>query len=156
MSELALDRFLLACDASGPVRLVVEHAGAESRYTFGQPFVLIGRDPRADVRYDDDRLSPRHAYLQVVAGRLLYVDFQGPAGARQVGWLDAGQTLELGPLRIRLADGSRMPGWAAAGAAWPYDRGALPAVRLELTSHSAHASWRMRQPLALVGSSRAC
>jgi pSer/pThr/pTyr-binding forkhead associated (FHA) protein len=160
MCDQSLDLFFEACGATDALRLVVEHAEGVTHHSFRQPFVVIGRDARADLWLDNERLARRHVYLQLVAGRLLYVDFHslvaaGPDGPRRCGWLDPGHALEVGPFRIRLAEGSPEPGWAAARAS-PYGRGALRAVTLELTSRAGRTLWQMRRPIALVGSAPEC
>src|SRR5262245_58849321 len=47
----SMDPFLTACGASGPLALEIEGPGlaAAERRSFPQPFVLIGRDDRADL-----------------------------------------------------------------------------------------------------------
>src|SRR5947209_8935006 len=77
MSKFSLDLFLQACGASGPLHLSVEHAGAAERYVLHQPFALVGGDPRADVRLTGGLVARRHAYLQVLGGRLVCVDLAG-------------------------------------------------------------------------------
>src|SRR5947209_20353598 len=83
MSKFSLDQFLHDCGASGPLRLTVEHAGTSERYVFQQPFALVGSDPRADLRPPGGLLARRHAYLQVLGGRVVCVDLAGlPAEAK--------------------------------------------------------------------------
>src|SRR4051794_31811439 len=82
-----MNPFLHACGAAGPLVLSVETpgtSGGESR-AFDQPFVLVGRDPRCDLRLTDPEVSDRHAYFQLVGGRLVCVDLGSRTGVHQAG-----------------------------------------------------------------------
>lgn len=161
MSNKSLDLFLEACGAAESISLDVDLPNGSSSQYFQQPFVLIGRDLKADIQIDDKRLSHRHAYLQLFAGRLLFVNLKGllsfpDSPVRQYGWIDPGQRQEFGPLSIRLAEQTTVPEWSKLGRTYPYDHGELSAINLELRSAIEIAQWRMFRPLALVGSSAAC
>src|SRR5262245_34056407 len=105
-----IDHFLAACGTSSPLPLRIsgpawpEPVVRELR----QPFVVLGRDPRADVCLDAPQVSPAHAYLQVVAGSVFCVDLQSetgthwPDGTDNAGWLAAGQPLKIGPFSVEL------------------------------------------------------
>jgi pSer/pThr/pTyr-binding forkhead associated (FHA) protein len=169
-----MDEFLEACGASGPLRLAVEEAhpsasgaGAGAR-VLEQPFAVIGRDPRCDVVLDHPEVSPRHVYLQIVNGRLLYIDLGSRSGVshagkrRKVGWLARDEALRIGPYRVRLHGGDSARGDApslpAADAAMAFEDGrVLDAMALEL-SHRAVRSSRCeaRSGLALIGSGADC
>jgi pSer/pThr/pTyr-binding forkhead associated (FHA) protein len=105
--------FLEACGATSPLSLSIASPGtpAETR-TFDLPFVRIGRDPRAELRLTDLEVSHRHAYLQLINGRLLCLDLGSRAGVyargkrRRLGQLDRDQTIRIGPYRIRLLAGN--------------------------------------------------
>ena len=72
-----------------------------------QPFAVIGRDLRADVVLDHADVSRRHVYLQVIEGRVFWVDLESRTGTRnesesqRFGWLEGGRTLFVGPYVIR-------------------------------------------------------
>ena len=101
--------FLNACGIKDSLRLVVEGPeakGGDSRW-FPQPFVVIGRDPRADMLLDDPQISRRHVYLQAVGGWLFWVDLESRTGTRteagpqKSGWLTGNGFLGIGPYAIR-------------------------------------------------------
>src|SRR5947209_5285392 len=116
-----MDHFLKACGAAGPLGLLVEKRGLPqaARRGFAQPFVLIGRDPRADLVLDHPRVGLRHAYLQVIEGRVYCVDLGSQTGTRwedgwaHAGWLTRLQGICIGPFAIQLppeGDGPPSPG----------------------------------------------
>src|SRR5206468_6295947 len=84
MSKYSVEDFLAACGATGPLRLSVEHPGGADQYLLQQPFAVVGRDPRADLRVADSNAARRHLYLQVLCGRLLCLDLtkSSPDGRR--------------------------------------------------------------------------
>ena len=164
-----MDPFLTACGATSPLTIDVEGPGGQrtERRSFGQPFALIGRDERADLSLDHDLVSRRHTYLQVVDGRVFFVDLDSRSGTIagggpvESGWLTPGGAIRIGPYTIRLVDD---PGAGGAGGPPPNpllarssEAANLPRVSLEFQSSAAgHSVWRMSQVLALLGSSRRC
>ena len=115
MNQPSPELFLRACDTIAPLQFEIEHAerGGLERRTLPLPFALVGRDERADVRLKSNRVSHRHAYLQVVAGHLWYVDLKsrtgtfGEDGRLGPAPLGLGQRLRIGPYFLRLAGGCR-------------------------------------------------
>src|SRR5205823_4797966 len=105
MSKDSLPLFLQACGATRPLRLHVERHGRSGppRYEFARPFLLIGRAPDTDVQLDDAAVSRRHAYLQVLGGRVFCTDLHSRTGLRfngkpeRSGWLGGRPTLSIGP-----------------------------------------------------------
>jgi hypothetical protein len=67
-----LGQFLEACGASGPLRLEWDdwETGRPVTRDFERPAVLVGRNPRADLVLGHPLVGRRHAYLQLVEGRL--------------------------------------------------------------------------------------
>lgn len=104
--------FLEACGATGPLRLAVERPGRgePEHLTVDSPSILVGRDPSADLCLPDREISDRHLYLQVVAGRLSFLDLGSRTGTflegccARSGWADR-RTIRVGPYRLRLVDG---------------------------------------------------
>jgi hypothetical protein len=137
-----------------------------------QPFAILGRDPRADVRLAPPEVGRRHAYLQLINGRVFCTDLQSGTGTswgggpRQfAGWFDSPQELHVGPLRIRLAADDRPPAEAVRAGRdgrspllrRPEDLPPLPQVTLEFLKQAARQPpWRMKPVLALLGTSVAC
>jgi predicted component of type VI protein secretion system len=165
--------FLNVCGLDDSLRLVIERPGesaVESR-RLSQPFALIGRDPRADVVLDDEQVSRRHVYLQVVDGQAFWVDLESRTGTRgdgefqKSGWLDAGQTLGVGPFVIRRSAGESRIGTDRRGeptrvapfVAVPHDPAMLPQVSLEFLNGSSKATeWPVRRMMSLMGSASGC
>jgi pSer/pThr/pTyr-binding forkhead associated (FHA) protein len=167
--RIVMDSFLTACGASDLLTLEIEGPGfpVPDRRVFAQPFVLIGRDERADLLLDHDAVSRRHTYLQVVEGRLFFIDLDSRIGTSagevqaESGWIDPGQPVAVGPFTVRQVP---FPGVVltppppspllARSAAGP---AGLPHVALEFQSRAAgYSVWRMSQVLALVGKSSRC
>lgn len=105
--------FLGACGATGPLHWVVERPGSAEvdRLAFDQPFLLVGRDPAADLCLRHPDVSDRHAYLQMVGGRLFCLDLGSRTGlyldglCRRTGWVDPQAVIRIGPYRLRLDGG---------------------------------------------------
>src|SRR5947209_8336601 len=73
--------FLASCGASGSPRLLA--AGpltGQREHVFDRPFLVAGSDPRCCLRLDDPAVSRRHAYFQLVEGRLLAIDLGSRTG----------------------------------------------------------------------------
>ena len=149
--------FLNACGAEGPLLLSTESPGAPGGETraFDLPFVLIGRDPRSDLRLSDREVSDRHAYLQLVDGQLICIDLGSRSGVHQGGkrqrlaYLERDRAVRIGPYRIRLLGGDAAPAALA-------DEPCLPLV-LELAHRSVSRSrCELPKGLALVGSASDC
>ena len=105
-----MDRFLTVCGASGPIRLEIQ-SGVLRRRSLPHAFALVGRSASADLRLNHPQVSLRHAYLQLVDGRLACFDLGGRAGVQwddgrpaRSGWLDAGRSLGIGPFLLRRMD----------------------------------------------------
>jgi pSer/pThr/pTyr-binding forkhead associated (FHA) protein len=160
--------FLDACGATGPLEVEVEdpRGGKAVRLLLAQPFLVVGRDERADLPLEDGDVSRRHAYLQVLGGRVFAFDLAsrtglsrdgGPAGS---GWLGRGQALRVGPFKVRVVGGvPDLPPRAGGDplAACPPGRDPLPPVTLESAGQDVRrVVWPMDRALALVGQSPRC
>ena len=154
-----MNPFLDACGASGSLLLGVETPGAEASDTraLDQPFVLLGRDARCDLRLDHHEVSDRHAYLQLVGGRLVCIDLGSRNGIMVGGRrsrlidIERGKPVRIGPFRVRLLAGDLDTAvtphhWVEAGG-----------PTLELSHRSLRQSRCDLPPgLALVGSGVDC
>jgi pSer/pThr/pTyr-binding forkhead associated (FHA) protein len=160
-----MERFQEACGATGPLVLLVESPGAPgaARHVLHQPFAVLGRAAQADVVLDDPQVSQRHAYLQLVGGRLFCVDLDSragihwPDGPRRSGWLGPGQVLAIGPFRVRWVRGGPEDEPPAAS---PLVRGALaadslPGLTLEFPTKVV-SRWRPNRLVTLAGRSAEC
>ena len=110
MSDPIIERFAEACGATAPLHLRVDLAEGSRRAegTVAMPFTLVGRDDACDVTLTDPEVNPRHAWLQVVGGRVLAVDLGSrtglawPGQGTGSGWLDVGVPMRIGPFQTRL------------------------------------------------------
>jgi pSer/pThr/pTyr-binding forkhead associated (FHA) protein len=158
--------FWKACGATGPLRL--NAAGSLDDDDTGRdlplPFAVIGRDPKADLRLDHEAVSRRHAYVQVIAGRVFWFDLGSRLGISRggvvssSGWLGAGEAIGVGPFQVEamaLAQDSREneppnPLTDRGPSSWPD-------VVLEFRGRpDGPASWRVGRILTLVGRSPDC
>ncbi|MDY3561495.1 FHA domain-containing protein [Gemmata sp. JC673] len=169
MSDPLIARFADACGALGPLKLRVDLVGGGvlAEGAVDQPFTLVGRDDACDVTLSDSDINPRHAWLQVLAGRVYVVDLGSrsgvvwPGGARGSGWLDHGPGAKLGPFSLRLGAIT-----APAPAAPPSGYNPLaadpntlnrPLTTLEFRNGKrARDRWTVNRLLTLVGRSPEC
>jgi pSer/pThr/pTyr-binding forkhead associated (FHA) protein len=157
---------------------------AGERLVLAQPFALIGRDPRNDLCLDADGISNRHVYLQVIAGRLFFLDLDSRIGCLRAqrdgtpcnpphswGWLEAEQVLRIEPFAVRLsltepglapADLSfghairSLHDWSALETRTAYDPSS-PRVVLEFTNDArVPGHCRLNRSLTLVGRLPGC
>lgn len=161
--------FLDACGASGPLLLDLATRGGPEvqRRAFGQPFLLVGCHPDADLPLDHGPVSRRHAYLQLVGGRLFCIDLGSragtllPGGSGGVGWVDRSAAFRIGPVTLRLRGGDTEGTRAAPGPSplsGSYARRThLPDAVLEISGEGlGRASWPIGHALVLIGSSPLC
>jgi pSer/pThr/pTyr-binding forkhead associated (FHA) protein len=160
-----MDRFLKACGLDAPARIEVQ-GGTRRQRALPHAYALIGRSAASDLRLNHPQLSLRHAYLQVVAGRLACFDLGGRSGIQwddgrpaRSGWLDPGRSIGLGPFTIRrtdpapprpepVADTSPLnTDWAFAG----------PETILEFPDEAGGpVRWNVRRAVTLVGRAPSC
>ena len=170
MTTHLIDRFLAACGLGGPLPLRVSCPGWREPVLrkLHQPFVVIGRDPRADLCLNAPEVSPCHAYLQVLAGSLFAVDLQSETGTRwpegpaRNGWLAGGQALRIGPFTVEVAEDELDEDLGTPRDWNPLLSGSaqaarLPPVTLELLNTAdKQGPRRLNRLLALVGSAAGC
>jgi pSer/pThr/pTyr-binding forkhead associated (FHA) protein len=169
MNKHSADAFLDACEATGPLQLDLEEAGATRQVLLHQPFALIGRHPRADLHLDDPEVSRRHAYLQIVGGYVYCLDLHSRTGTHwqqepehSSDWFSPGQVITIGPCRLRLIKGGREGQPPDANLHTPLESGdrgaaALPEVTLDFTNaRPSLPPWLMNRPLVLLGAAGEC
>ena len=99
MTIQGMTPFLEACEALGPLQfgITLPHGEETLSQVWHRPFVILGRDPQADIVVDDPNVSRRHAYIQVIAGRAFCMDLGSRTGlnwgseSNTQAWLDPDQ-----------------------------------------------------------------
>jgi len=171
--EDAISLFRRACGMTGPLCMRVEGPGpGEVAWrACPLPFAVVGADPRADLTLDHPGVDRAHAYLQVVAGRVHWVDLGSRSGVLRggrrgpSGWLERGRAIGVGPYALR-PEGPGLPvGPADPDPAGPPDPlgpetaalDGLPTAALAFeNSKGGPRVWRLGRELTLVGRARAC
>ena len=110
MTDPIITRFAEACCAVAPLHLRVDlfEGSRRAEGTVSMPFTLVGRDDACDVTLTDPEVNPRHAWLQVLGGRVLAVDLGSrtglawPGQGTGSGWMDVGVPMRIGPFQLRL------------------------------------------------------
>jgi pSer/pThr/pTyr-binding forkhead associated (FHA) protein len=161
-----MDPFFEICGVRS-LHVAVAREGVESgafHHISDRPYLLIGRDPRSDLRLEDDGVSKRHAYVQAVGGRLFCVDLGSrtgvhwPAGPQSSGWVEWGEPLRLGSVVVRITRSQRTEGVDAYPSEEDLTRACAPMkVQCEVSDGAARpVLWGMKRLLALVGGSAGC
>jgi pSer/pThr/pTyr-binding forkhead associated (FHA) protein len=166
--------FLAACGIEDSFQFAIENQSAtESKLRLlYQPFAVIGRDLRADVVLDHADVSRRHVYLQVVDGRVFWVDLESRTGTRgeresqRVGWLEGGRTFCVGPYVIRRFVGDSQADDKLNRVDLPrdtplvaraYAHAAQPEVALEFLNGPSQSMIKpVHRVLSLIGSASGC
>ena len=169
MNDPLFARFATACGATAPLDLRVDLAGGGvlAEGSVDQPFTLVGRDDACDVTLADPDIDPRHAWLQVLSGRVFAVDLGSragltwPGGGRGPGWLDPGTPVRIGSflLRLRAPAADRPSTYPTSYNPLAADTGAKarPAVALEFRNgRRARDRWQVNRLLTLVGRAADC
>jgi pSer/pThr/pTyr-binding forkhead associated (FHA) protein len=177
MNELPLELFRIACGLSAPLALEcegpIDSTARSAAHSFDRPFVLVGRDPSSDLALHDKQVSRRHAFIQAAAGQVFVFDlksrtqifWEDEAVCRTQGWLDRGQSITIGPYRIRRRgtwDISGQPGEPCGVAASEQDAAAhsdsLPTASLELPIRTSNGPslWPVVGRIALAGRAESC
>jgi pSer/pThr/pTyr-binding forkhead associated (FHA) protein len=180
-NQHSMDTFLEACGAKGSLRLEIEgpRPGRVRSRVLVHPFAIVGRAPTSDVPLRHARVSLRHAYLQLVGGRLACFDLGGRDGVQwadgrpaRAGWIDPGHPIEIGPFVIRRAGAVTSEGEGAPSSSFNLPslsmssnpaalrwEGPGPDVVLEFPDQSSGAGlsrWRMSRAVTLVGRAPGC
>ena len=154
---------MAACGAAEPVRLRIRGARLADPLVreWRQPFVIVGRSPRADLHLDSPEIGNPQAYLQFVAGHLFAVDLQGGArllaGTGGNAWMGA-EAVHFGPYSVEwmAAAPAAAPEWSPL-LSHSGQLARLPLATLELRNTAdRQPPRRLNRMLALVGSAPAC
>ncbi|MEO6810572.1 MAG: FHA domain-containing protein [Isosphaeraceae bacterium] len=172
MTEPTSDQFAAECGLNRPLQLDLEDlgvAGAQG-HLISQPFVVIGRDPAADLVLDHPKVGRRQIYLQVINGRVFSIDLDSRAEpgldgglTRAMSWIDAGMAVDVGPYRIapRIRDEALAIDSEALASVPPtsraYPQSGLVEGTLEFPDPAIKPStWRISRALVLMGRSPLC
>lgn len=165
-----ISQYAEACGASGPLDLRVDPVGGGRRVTgsIQMPFALVGRDDACDVTLTDPEVNPRHAWFQVVGGRVFVVDLGSRAGLEWPGrgtgsaWLDVGVPVRIGPFHLRLCSSvsprpaSFPPGYSPLQSDTSLGK-YHPNVTLEFRNGKrAKDQWAVNRLVTLVGRAPEC
>jgi pSer/pThr/pTyr-binding forkhead associated (FHA) protein len=164
--------FRRACGLKDPLELGLEPPGASrvDWQRFEQPFVVVGRDAEADLTLGHPKVSGRHAYFQIISGRLFCVDLYSRTGTfwdgrRDTwGWADREPGVSLGPFRIRTRrlesrrELSRRVVDDVLPTSRSFDQQSTVDAVLDFVDSAGDepANWRVSRSLVLIGSSMAC
>lgn len=110
VDDPVITRFAEACGGARSLDLRVDLAdgGVLAEGSVEMPFSLVGRDDACDVTLTDAEVNPRHAWLQVIGGRVYAIDLGSRTGlcwsdgTNRSGWLDVGKPVRVGPFQVRL------------------------------------------------------
>lgn len=105
-----LSKFAVSLGLTEPLSVLYTHRGrgATGAVQLTEPFALIGRVPHCGVQLDDESVSKKHAYVQVVDNRLFVLDLNSRLGLKVDGvdvtqcWLDRGQVLGVGEYDVQI------------------------------------------------------
>lgn len=170
VNDPLITQFAQACGANGPLdlRIGLSEDGVLAEGSLHQSFTLIGRDEACDVTLNDPDVHLRHAWFQVVDGRVFAIDLGSraglvwPSGVSGPGWLDPGVPVRIGPFRVYL----RCP-VSSHPAARQFDHTPLqsnpfpdlsrPAVQLDFRNGKrARDRWPVNRTITLVGRAEGC
>src|SRR5271157_5828683 len=163
-----LGQFLEACGASRPLRLQWNdwETGRPVARDFERPAVLVGRNPRVDLVLGHPLVGLRHAYLQLVKGRLFAIDLESRERLRwggvprRRGWIDRSRPVQVGVTTIRVVEGGLAgdggPGPGPTSRRYQSSR-SLPRAVLEIRgSGEEMRRLPLDRVLTLVGGSERC
>src|SRR5208337_2150836 len=163
-----LGQFLEACGANGPLRREWDdwETGKPVARDFERPAVPVGRNPHADLVLGHPLVGQRHAYLQLVEGRLFAIDLGSREGLRWGGvprrgvWIDGSRPVQVGVTTIRVVEGDRAgdegPGPEPTSRRYKSSR-SLPRAVLEMRgSGEEMRRLPLDRVLTLVGGSQGC
>ena len=155
--------------------LRVEITGHEAQIVpLNQPFVLIGRNPSCDIRFDHPGVLPRHLYLQWIDGRLFCCTLGMPSQkSPAVGIWIGEEPVTVGPFQLSVIDSESLPSLAPESLPSrnsddpqvdfdPLGKSAelasdVPQVQLTFTGvEQSDNFWPVDRPLTLIGCGSQC
>lgn len=172
MRDDLADLFRAETGAGDRFRMSIAGPGetAPVEYEFKYPYAVVGRGEGCDIVLSDVQVSFRHAYFQVIEGRVFCVDLASrnglswPDGPRKYGWVLPDTVIEIGPYRLQvLAENTAAAASEDVLAELnPLERyrgelGLMPRVDLEFHYEEADQPvWSVNRLLTLLGRSPLC
>ena len=171
MIDSPMQAFLTACGLDGPLVVGIDEPGVNSVSwrVLDRPFAVVGRGPETDLVLNHPALSRRHAYLQMIGGRLFFIDLHSRSGSfwgdeRGIwGWVNPDPGIRVGPYRLlpRPGAGAISASSASRDEAVPVSRSyvqpSLADMTVEVVGRSAGSKiWQGSRSLVLIGKSTAC
>jgi pSer/pThr/pTyr-binding forkhead associated (FHA) protein len=170
MSDAAVPMLQFAVGNTTPIRLLVRSGnGSPEVIETPRPFLIIGRSRDCDVVLNNEAVAYRHAYLQVIGGRLACIDLCSATGIHWdgppfQGWVSPQHRFRIGDTWLQLFD----DGWIGddhlpapvefkpRNSVRP-EYGLLPQVDLELLSGPSKGTmWPINRVVTLVGRDAGC
>ena len=134
-------------------------------HTYETPFVVIGRNSHSGLCLGHEDVSSRHAYLQLIDGRILCSDLHSRNGtwwensAKQGDWFTAGESIRIGPYSLELCEDSA---GFAEGSSWEFaqyrfeQQRDVPKVVLKVVGGSRKRTIPIHRDVTLLGSASNC
>ena len=158
-----VESFGRACRFQQPIRIRIDDLqNDETRLLeLDRPYFFAGRSGECDIRLVHADVSYRHAYFQVIGGRLHCCDLASRTGidraeqpAERTFWMDNHESINIGPYRLTLEpdefESLDFDEDSVTGVA-------LPTIRLEfLNANTSKQFWPVKHDVTLVGSHRQC
>jgi anti-anti-sigma regulatory factor len=153
-----------AVHAPAVLRLLVSGSeGSEPRIVeLSQPFAVVGSAKEADVTLQSANVGFRHAYLQVLDGRLFCLELGSTTGIfwgderRSSGWLSPSQPARIGSYTLQLLDDGLSPDFDPQETGLR-DANAFPRYTLEFCDDTLSDIVRsIDRRITLIGRHRGC
>lgn len=151
-----IEQFATECGLRGTLRLVVcnEATGVTEKFNVDEPFAIVGRASSCQVRLNHPDVNYRHAYLQVIDGRVYCYDLDSDHGVRwgarlrKKGVLTARDVLNIGPFSIRLSQAAAYgPAVNSADTEWDLKNEPIEGLALRFMNASGRTSHSPLRPL---------
>jgi len=164
-----VEQFATECGLRGTLRLVVcnEATGVTEKFNVDEPFAIVGRSSSCQVRLNHPDVNYRHAYLQVIEGRVYCYDLDSEHGIRwgsrlrKKGVLTVRDVLHIGPFSMRLSQAAAYgPAVNSADTEWDLKNEPIEGLALRFMNASGRTSHSPLRPLragiTLLGRSGRC
>jgi pSer/pThr/pTyr-binding forkhead associated (FHA) protein len=162
------DEFSRSCSVPELPRIVLEHTetGHIDVWRLHQPYLVLGRSTGSHLLLPHSQVSRRHAYVQILGGRLFAIDLGSRTGispvdeAARVGWVDAELGMRIGPYLLRPEFDTTTDELLASLNPWadrplepPYSLpiSGLPSYSLRISGRQQHRTYHVDRVLTLVG-----